>query len=105
MISFGLHFRGRKEPLETMSDTSGLRTSLYDRHVAAGAKLVEFAGWEIFHMKGSPSDPNRIYASQSTGWFGQLIQRSDDGVVVRVRPRGHFGKVTSAKKISAKIFC
>jgi hypothetical protein len=38
-----------------------------------------FAGWEIYHMKGSPADPNRIYASQSTGWFGQLIQRSDDG--------------------------
>jgi hypothetical protein len=38
-----------------------------------------FAGWEIFHLKGSPVDPNRIYASQSTGWFGQLIQRSNDG--------------------------
>ena len=38
-----------------------------------------FAGWEIYHMKGSPADPNRIYASQSTGWFGQLIQRSNDG--------------------------
>ena len=38
-----------------------------------------FAGWEIFHVKGSPVDPNRLYASQSSGWFGQLIQRSDDG--------------------------
>lgn len=38
-----------------------------------------FAGWEIYHMKGSPVDPNRIYASQSSGWFGQIIQRSDDG--------------------------
>jgi hypothetical protein len=38
-----------------------------------------FAGWEIYHVKGSPADPNRIYASQSSGWFGQLIQRSDDG--------------------------
>ncbi|HEX2386770.1 MAG TPA: exo-alpha-sialidase [Candidatus Binatia bacterium] len=38
-----------------------------------------FAGWEIYHMKGSPADPNRIYASQSSGWFGQIIQRSDDG--------------------------
>jgi photosystem II stability/assembly factor-like uncharacterized protein len=38
-----------------------------------------FAGWEIFHMKGSPVRPERIYASQSTSWFGQLIQRSDDG--------------------------
>jgi hypothetical protein len=38
-----------------------------------------FGGWEIYHIKGSPVDPNRIYASQSTSWFGQLIQRSDDG--------------------------
>jgi photosystem II stability/assembly factor-like uncharacterized protein len=38
-----------------------------------------FAGWEIYHVKGSPADPNRLYASQSTSWFGQLIQRSNDG--------------------------
>ena len=38
-----------------------------------------FAGWEIYHMKGSPVDPNRLYASQSSSWFGQVIQRSDDG--------------------------
>ena len=38
-----------------------------------------FAGWEIYHLKGSPVDPNRLYASQSSGWFGQMIQRSDDG--------------------------
>jgi photosystem II stability/assembly factor-like uncharacterized protein len=38
-----------------------------------------FPGWEIYHMKGSPADPNRLYASQSSGWFGQLIQRSSDG--------------------------
>jgi photosystem II stability/assembly factor-like uncharacterized protein len=38
-----------------------------------------FAGWEIYHVKGSPADPNRIYASQCSGWFGQLIQRSNDG--------------------------
>jgi photosystem II stability/assembly factor-like uncharacterized protein len=36
-------------------------------------------GWSIFHMKGSPKDPNRIYASQTSDWFGQVIQRSDDG--------------------------
>ena len=39
----------------------------------------QFAGWEIYHVDGSPADPNRLYASQSTGWFGQVIQRSDDG--------------------------
>jgi photosystem II stability/assembly factor-like uncharacterized protein len=38
-----------------------------------------FAGWEIYHLKGSPVAPDRLYASQSTGWFGQMIQRSDDG--------------------------
>src|SRR2546425_4841644 len=38
-----------------------------------------FAGWEMYHLKGSPIDPNRIYASQTSGWFGQIIQRSDDG--------------------------
>ena len=35
-----------------------------------------FGGWEIFHLKGSAADPNRLYASQSSGWFGQIIQRS-----------------------------
>ena len=38
-----------------------------------------FAGWELYHVKGSPVDPNRLYASQSSGWFGQMIQRSEDG--------------------------
>ena len=38
-----------------------------------------FAGWEMYHLKGSPIDPNRLYASQTSGWFGQIIQRSDDG--------------------------
>lgn len=38
-----------------------------------------FAGWEVYHLKGSPVDPDRIYASQTSGWFGQIIQRSDDG--------------------------
>ncbi len=38
-----------------------------------------FAGWEIYHLKGSPADSDRIYASQTSGWFGQVVQRSDDG--------------------------
>ena len=38
-----------------------------------------FAGWEIYHLNGSPVDPDRFYASQSSGWFGQVIQRSNDG--------------------------
>ena len=38
-----------------------------------------FAGWEIYHVKGSPVDPDRLYASQSSGWFGQVLQCSSDG--------------------------
>ena len=38
-----------------------------------------FAGWELYHLNGSPADPNRLYASQTTGWHGQIVQRSDDG--------------------------
>ena len=38
-----------------------------------------FPGWEVYHLKGSPVDPDRLYASQTTGWFGQVVQRSDDG--------------------------
>ena len=38
-----------------------------------------FGGWEIYHIKGSPADPNRLYASQNSGWFGQVLQRSNDG--------------------------
>jgi photosystem II stability/assembly factor-like uncharacterized protein len=38
-----------------------------------------FGGWEMYHLNGSPADPDRLYASQTTSWFGQIIQRSDDG--------------------------
>ena len=38
-----------------------------------------FGGWEVYHVKASPADPDRLYASQSTAWFGQIVQRSDDG--------------------------
>ena len=38
-----------------------------------------FGGWEVYHMAGSPADPDRLFASQSGGWFGQILQRSDDG--------------------------
>jgi photosystem II stability/assembly factor-like uncharacterized protein len=52
-----------------------------------------FAGWEIYHLKGSPADPNRLYASQSSGWFGQVIQRSSDGGKTWETPGG--GMTTS----------
>ncbi len=50
-----------------------------------------FAGWEVYHIKGSPAAPDRLYVSQSTGWFGQIIQRSDDG--------GKTWKVPGGEKI------
>ena len=52
-----------------------------------------FTGWEIYHMKGSPVDQDRIYASQTSGWFGQIIQRSDDGGKSWTTPGG--GPATS----------
>jgi len=45
-----------------------------------------FSGWEMYHLKGSSADPNRIFASQCSGWFGQIIQRSDDGGKTWVQP-------------------
>ena len=47
-----------------------------------------FAGWEIFHVKGSPADPDRLYASQSSSWFGQVIQTSGDGGQTWEQPGG-----------------
>ena len=45
-----------------------------------------FAGWELYHVKGSLANPDRIYASQTSGWFGQIIQRSDDGGKTWIQP-------------------
>jgi photosystem II stability/assembly factor-like uncharacterized protein len=44
-----------------------------------GRQWSPFCGLGDLPLKGSPADPNRLYASQSSGWFGQIIQRSDDG--------------------------
>ena len=52
-----------------------------------------FAGWEIYHINGSPADPNRLFASQSSSWFGQIIQRSDDGGKTWTQP-GSAGETT-----------
>ncbi len=49
-----------------------------------------FPGWELYHLKASPADPNRIYASQTSGWFGQQIQRSDDGGLTWVPVNNKF---------------
>jgi photosystem II stability/assembly factor-like uncharacterized protein len=54
-----------------------------------------FAGWEIYHLKGSPADPNRLYASQTSGWFGQIIQRSDDGGKTWTQPGTPPGERTT----------
>jgi photosystem II stability/assembly factor-like uncharacterized protein len=50
-----------------------------------------FMGWEVYHLKGSAVDPNRIFASQTSGWFGQIIQRSDDGGKTWTPPGGGGG--------------
>jgi photosystem II stability/assembly factor-like uncharacterized protein len=54
-----------------------------------------FAGWEIYHLKGSPADANRLYASQTSGWFGQIIQRSDDGGKTWTQPGTPPGERTT----------
>ncbi len=54
-----------------------------------------FAGWEIYHVKGSPVDPNRLYASQTSAWFGQIIQRSDDGGKTWMQPGTPAGEPTT----------
>ena len=53
-----------------------------------------FAGWEIYHVKGSPVDPDRIYASQTSAWFGQVIQRSSDGGKTWETPGGGMEKTS-----------
>jgi len=55
-----------------------------------------FAGWEVYHVKGSPADPNRLYASQTSGWFGQIIQRSDDGGKTWHQPGTPAGQAPAA---------
>jgi BNR/Asp-box repeat len=54
-----------------------------------------FGGWEIYHVKASPADPNRIYASQTSSWFGQIIQRSDDGGKTWLQPGTPAGEPTT----------
>ncbi|HVK11739.1 MAG TPA: hypothetical protein VM597_23405 [Gemmataceae bacterium] len=61
-----------------------------------------FAGWEIYHLKGSPVDPNRIYVSQSSSWFGQIIQRSDDGGKTWHQPGTPAGEPTTTPDGSPK---
>ena len=56
---------------------------------------LHFAGWEMYHLKGSPVEPNRIYASQTSSWFGQIIQRSDDGGKTWHQPGTPPGKPTT----------
>src|SRR5512133_899714 len=56
-----------------------------------------FAGWEIYHVKGSPADPERLFASQTSGWFGQIIQRSDDGGKTWHQPGTPPGEPTTTR--------
>src|SRR5215217_5967023 len=54
-----------------------------------------FAGWEMYHLKGSMVDPDRVYASQTSGWFGQIIQRSNDGGKTWEQPGTPKGEPTT----------
>jgi photosystem II stability/assembly factor-like uncharacterized protein len=63
-----------------------------------------FAGWELYHLKGSPADPNRIYASQCSGWFGQVIQRSNDGGKTWEAPGGDVKPGPEAMKGASNKF-
>ena len=47
-------------------------------------------------------DPNRLYASQSSGWFGQIIQRSDDGGKTWHQPGTPAGEPTTTPDGSPK---
>src|SRR5258707_4779877 len=60
-----------------------------------------FAGWEIYHVKGSPIESDRLYASQTSGWIGQVIQRSDNGGQNRGTNRHQiiFGGVSGATQL------
>lgn len=60
-----------------------------------------FAGWTVYHMKGSPVDQNRIYASQTSDWFGQVIQRSSDGGKTWQQPGGEPAPDFSGKPAGA----
>ena len=61
-----------------------------------------FAGWEIYHLKGSPADPNRLWASQTSAWFGQMIQRSEDGGKTWAPPAGEKMPANFGEKIANK---
>ena len=63
-----------------------------------------FTGWEIYHLKGSPVDPNRIYASQTSGWFGQVIQRSNDGGKTWEAPGGDIKPGSDAQTPASNKF-
>src|SRR4051812_27775791 len=56
---------------------------------------LHFGGWEMYHLKGSPVEPNRLFASQTSGWFGQIIQRSDDGGKTWHQPGTPAGQPTT----------
>ncbi len=58
-------------------------------------KGPHFGGWEIYHVAGSPVNPDRIYASQTSDWFGQIIQRSDDGGHTWMQPGTPPGEPTT----------
>jgi hypothetical protein len=75
---------GKEQDVSGVRVVAGTRKGAFILTSDGTRKLWEisgpyFAGWEIYHVKGSPADSDRLYASQSSGWSGQVIQRSDNG--------------------------
>jgi hypothetical protein len=60
-----------------------------------GCQRAVFCGLGDVSLERVATDPNRIYASQTSGWFGQLIQRSDDGGTTWHQPGTPLGEAAS----------
>jgi aminomethyltransferase len=69
-----------------------MRTSLFDRHVAAGAKLVPFAGWEmpVSYSGGTPIHEEHMAVREGCGIFdvshmGQIETSGPDALALLQR--------------------
>ncbi len=61
-----------------------------------------FGGWEALpRQRDHSADPDRLYASASGGWFGQVIHRLDDGG----RTDGTRSATTSRTRARSAIIC
>src|SRR5450755_2011440 len=87
---------GKECPDEWKTDAVGTRKGAFVLTSDGTRKECDIngphvAGWGISHVAGSPADPNRLYASETGGWFGQLVGGSDDGGLTWVLRATKFG--------------